>query len=29
VIDATGHERAVFAWPFYPPDVEHLLRQLA
>ena len=28
VIGATGHERAVFAWPFYPPDVERVLRQL-
>jgi cytochrome oxidase Cu insertion factor (SCO1/SenC/PrrC family) len=29
VIDATGHERAVFAWPFNPQDVEQVLRQLA
>jgi cytochrome oxidase Cu insertion factor (SCO1/SenC/PrrC family) len=28
VIDATGHERALFVWPFYPQDVEHMLRQL-
>jgi protein SCO1 len=28
VIDATGHERALFVWPFYPQDVEHTLRQL-
>ena len=29
VIDATGHERALFVWPFYPQDVERVLRQLA
>ncbi len=29
VIDATGHERALFAWPFNPQDLEHVLRQLA
>jgi cytochrome oxidase Cu insertion factor (SCO1/SenC/PrrC family) len=29
VLDATGHERALFAWPFNPQDVEHVLRQLA
>jgi len=28
VIDATGHERALFIWPFYPQDVEHVLREL-
>jgi protein SCO1 len=29
VLDATGHERALFAWPFNPQDVEQLVRQLA
>ncbi len=29
VLDATGHERALFVWPFNPQDVEHVLRQLA
>jgi protein SCO1/2 len=29
VLDATGHERAMFEWPFNPQDVEHVLRQLA
>jgi protein SCO1/2 len=29
VLDATGHERAVFVWPFNPQDVEQVLRQLA
>ena len=29
VLDATGHERAVFAWPFNPQDVVQLLRHLA
>jgi cytochrome oxidase Cu insertion factor (SCO1/SenC/PrrC family) len=29
VIDATGHERALFLWPFYPQDVKRLLRTLA
>ena len=29
VLDATGHERALFAWPFNPQDLVHLLRQLA
>jgi protein SCO1 len=29
VLDATGHERALFAWPFNPQDLEHVLRQLA
>jgi cytochrome oxidase Cu insertion factor (SCO1/SenC/PrrC family) len=29
VLDATGHERALFRWPFNPQDVEQVLRQLA
>ncbi len=29
IIDATGHERALFLWPFYPQDVKRLLRTLA
>jgi protein SCO1 len=29
VLDVTGHERALFAWPFNPQDIEHVLRQLA
>ncbi len=28
VVDATGHERALFVWPFYPQDVERVLRDL-
>ena len=28
IIDATGHERALFLWPFYPQDVERTLRHL-
>jgi protein SCO1/2 len=28
VLDSTGHERALFIWPFYPQDVERILRQL-
>ncbi len=28
IIDATGHERALFLWPFWPQDVEHSLREL-
>lgn len=28
IIDASGHERALFLWPFYPQDVEHVLRAL-
>ncbi len=28
IIDATGHERALFLWPFYPQDVERTLRKL-
>jgi cytochrome oxidase Cu insertion factor (SCO1/SenC/PrrC family) len=29
VLDASGHERALFAWPFNPQDLEQVLRQLA
>jgi cytochrome oxidase Cu insertion factor (SCO1/SenC/PrrC family) len=29
VLDATGHERALFVWPFNPQDLVQLLRQLA
>ena len=29
ILDASGHERALFVWPFYPQDVERTLRQLA
>lgn len=29
IVDASGHERALFLWPFYPQDVERTLRQLA
>jgi cytochrome oxidase Cu insertion factor (SCO1/SenC/PrrC family) len=29
LIDASGHERALFLWPFYPQDVRRVLRQLA
>ncbi len=28
VIDATGHERALFLWPFYPQDLKHVLQPL-
>ena len=28
IIDKTGHERALFLWPFFPQDVEHELRKL-
>ncbi|MBV9167601.1 MAG: SCO family protein, partial [Solirubrobacterales bacterium] len=28
IVDRTGHERALFLWPFYPQDVVHVLRQL-
>jgi cytochrome oxidase Cu insertion factor (SCO1/SenC/PrrC family) len=28
IVDATGHERALFLWPFYPPDVMRVLRRL-
>jgi cytochrome oxidase Cu insertion factor (SCO1/SenC/PrrC family) len=29
IVDSTGHERALFIWPFYPQDVAHVLRKLA
>ncbi len=29
VVDRSGHERALFFWPFYPQDLERTLRQLA
>lgn len=29
VIDATGHERALFVWPFYPQDLRHTLAHLS
>jgi len=29
VIDSTGHERALFIWPFYPQDLRHTLAQLS
>ena len=29
VMDGSGHERALFVWPFYPQDVKRVLRQLA
>jgi cytochrome oxidase Cu insertion factor (SCO1/SenC/PrrC family) len=29
LVDATGHERALFLWPFYPQDVERTLRSLS
>lgn len=29
IIDASGHERALFLWPFYPQDVKRVLHQLA
>jgi cytochrome oxidase Cu insertion factor (SCO1/SenC/PrrC family) len=28
IIDSTGHERALFLWPFYPQDVERTLQRL-
>jgi protein SCO1/2 len=28
LIDPTGHERALFLWPFYPRDFERTLRQV-
>lgn len=28
IIDATGHERALFLWPFYPQDVERVLARV-
>jgi cytochrome oxidase Cu insertion factor (SCO1/SenC/PrrC family) len=29
IIDRSGHERALFLWPFYPQDVKRALRRLA
>ena len=29
IIDGTGHERALFVWPFYPQDVQRTLQQLS
>ena len=29
VIDPSGHERALFVWPFYPQDVVRTLRQVS
>ena len=29
VVDATGHERALFVWPFYPQDVKRVVGRLA
>ena len=29
VIDPSGHERALFLWPFYPQDVVRTLRQVS
>jgi cytochrome oxidase Cu insertion factor (SCO1/SenC/PrrC family) len=29
VVDASGHERALFFWPFFPQDVRRVLRQIA
>jgi cytochrome oxidase Cu insertion factor (SCO1/SenC/PrrC family) len=29
VVDASGHERALFFWPFWPQDVRRVLRQVA
>lgn len=29
LIDASGNERALFVWPFYPADVEHELAKIA
>ncbi|HEY3944487.1 MAG TPA: SCO family protein [Solirubrobacteraceae bacterium] len=29
IVDNSGHERALFLWPFYPQDVDHVLRQLS
>jgi cytochrome oxidase Cu insertion factor (SCO1/SenC/PrrC family) len=29
VVDASGHERALFFWPFYPQDVRRVLREVA
>ena len=29
IVDASGHERALFLWPFYPQDVQRTLRALS
>ncbi|HZU40574.1 MAG TPA: SCO family protein, partial [Solirubrobacteraceae bacterium] len=29
VLDRTGHERALFAWPFYPQDLRRVLQRLS
>jgi cytochrome oxidase Cu insertion factor (SCO1/SenC/PrrC family) len=29
IVDSTGHERALFVWPFYRQDVARVLRELA
>jgi cytochrome oxidase Cu insertion factor (SCO1/SenC/PrrC family) len=29
IVDSSGHERALFLWPFYPQDVRRVLRRLA
>jgi hypothetical protein len=29
VIDPSGHVRALYYWPYYPQDIERLLRRLA
>jgi cytochrome oxidase Cu insertion factor (SCO1/SenC/PrrC family) len=29
IVDSTGHERALFLWPFYQQDVERVLHQLS
>jgi cytochrome oxidase Cu insertion factor (SCO1/SenC/PrrC family) len=29
IVDPTGHERALFVWPFYPQDVQQELHRLA
>ena len=29
VIDSSGHERALFLWPFYPQDVVRILRRVS
>jgi protein SCO1 len=29
IVDSTGHERALFFWPFYPQDVERALQKVA
>lgn len=28
IVDSSGHERALFLWPFYPPDVMRVLRRI-